>query len=1065
MPKAITELFNGGLVTARHPALLAPGELQRADDCVYREKDPAIWRAPGRTQYGTLVSGSPVLGLAPMPFENGLASKILGFAGTTLYTLPLDSTGTAVSTELSGPGIILQGTVAIVSTHSEFTAAGGEKPFLPTAVGARVRSGTTTADSNIVVAEVKGSPTNGRYPTVVLKQIDGTTVSSIFTAGTYDIIFEWGIVQSFQLSADSRDDILDIGQYGATYFAWTGGENPVRIGWVSPPSLAGVTTLVDGSTYGKFLSMRGVGLEPVIEVPTLSLLTGNIPGSNPTTAYAWPITLQPGYFWILITEIYIPKMLDPAKGIVDDQSREVESAYLAADSLGRKGVPIPINIVDRSRGVRVTFPAPINIGGGGRISTHWGVYMSTTSTLDISEIPSLATFKRVKQVAIDRVTSGQTTDLYEYDLSETSFVTATTGGEGQSDFASASQIIGAFDAIWTGGNPSKCGIAKTPGTDAPGTDNAVTELTFGTLGGGALAGQTVTGIAVAIRARASSSDNAQTNCDYYWYAKNGAKRSPTVVNRLTNNQFQIHYYGGSNDPLGVNWGTGAGMSTFRIIVGIVKAGSHHRMNLDAVSLRVYYSSTRLNLNGKAYRVVVYRDQIGTTIIEPAAGLPPTASTGDFFLGSLVLNDVNDETAIRYSLPGQPEFWPGPYVMRFNSTKRRDKVTCIRALGQLLLVGLDNSIKRVNYLPRETATDLVDGLAHEDLTVDHGIAGPLATVKFDMPGQGSLLAYASSAGVFLTNGIWIRPLNLDLDWPNTVKLSALSSCVFRCYPKEKWLALYYCPAGATHNRNTRKIIFSYAMDKIKDGGFLPAVGPITVSGRAVIDVYDSGTSRLITGHETTGILYNEDTGVTVPGSYQVHDASGSLAAVSLLPLIRTRRLYPAGIERDAREERVYTLFSNFGSTTSVTSTTVAGSTTVTSAGLFTSALVGQRIVGAGIDPGTIVTAFGSASSITISRAANAGATVSLTFDTGTLAITVRGNGIGEAVSSFDTSYGSTLTGDLIVVHNDNVRQALELQFEKVVLPSGASVDLGTNMRLHQWTMLLNDQGLEQNRSAA
>lgn len=1058
MPQPLTELFNGGLVTARHPALLRPGELQRADDCVYRQNDPAIWRAPGRTQYGTVVSGSPTLGLASMPFENGLSSKILAFAGTTLYSLPVAFTGTETSTEMSGPGNIT-GTVAIVSTHSEFTADNGEKPFLPEAVGARVRSGSTTADSNIVVVEVKGTPTNGRYPTVVLKQINGDSVQTIFTAGSYTIIFEWGCVQTFQLATDSRDDILDLAQYGASYFVWTGGQAPVRVGWMNPPSISGVTT-------SRFLAMRGVGLDPVIERPTSSMLTGTIPNSNPAASYAWPPTLTAGYFWFLFTEIYTPPSSGTAQQDNDEEAREVESAYLAPDEKGRKGIPVPVLFSDLARGVRWTMPAPVNIGGGGRISTHWGIYMAPLSTTDKTDIPALATFRRVKKEAINRVGSGQTIDLYENLASQSFFASATAAGEGQTNFASASQMVGGYDAVWTGGNPDRCGIAKTQGTDAPGTDDAVTELTFPLSVTAPFDTPSVTGIHIAVRGRASSSGNAESKCSYYLYFKNSAKRSITLGGTFDNNQFQIHNYGGANDTHGVSWGAGSGLGTFRVVIGIVKEAAKKRLNIDAAYLTVYYASTSLNLQGKAYRVVVYRDQIGTSVHEPAAGTPPSCSTGDFFGGSLVVNNTADETAIHYSLPGKPEFFPRPYVMRFNTTKRRDKVTCIRSLGQILIVGMDNSIKRVNYLPREVNTDLTDGLAQEDLGVDHGIAGSLAAVKFDFPGMGTVLAYASPAGMFLTNGVWTRPLNLDLDWPNTVKLSALSSCVLRVYPREKWLELYYCPAGASHNRNTRKLIFSYAMDKIKEGGFLPCVGPITVSGRAVTELNTSGTSYIITGHETSGLIYLEDSGTTQATGYQVHNASDSLADAPIQPLIRTRKIYAAGIERDSREERIYLLFSSYGSTVSATSDTVLNDLTVSSSNAFGSVVVGMRVTGAGIDPGTIVTAKASNSSITISRAANAtGTGVSLTFDTGTLAVTVRGSSIGEAVATLDTSYVSTLTGDLVVAHNDNTKQALELQVEKVVLPNGTSVDLGVNMRLHQFTILMNDQGMEQNRSAA
>src|SRR6185503_7521390 len=142
--------------------------------------------------------------------------------------------------------------------------------------------------------------------------------------------------------------------------------------------------------------------------------------------------------------------------------------------------------------------------------------------------------------------------------------------------------------------------------------------------------------------------------------------------------------------------------------------------------------------------------------------------------------------------------------------------------------------------------------------------------FDLPGLGTVIGYVSYNGFNLTEGIASRPFNLDIDFKNLVKTEALSTCILRAYPKEKWLVFYYCPKGATHNRNTRAMIFHYQQDKIKDGGFLPATGPIIISAKSVASAKLAGVPYLLSGHETTGFVYVEDNTDIQPTDYQVHD---------------------------------------------------------------------------------------------------------------------------------------------------------------------------------------------------
>jgi hypothetical protein len=522
--------------------------------------------------------------------------------------------------------------------------------------------------------------------------------------------------------------------------------------------------------------------------------------------------------------------------------------------------------------------------------------------------------------------------------------------------------------------------------------------------------------------------------------------------------------------------------TFKVRLRKTFSAGTQQMDVDGVQVIITYSSTSLNLNGIPYRIVTYRDQIGSIVNVHARGIIPKCNTGDVFQGSIVVNDLSDETAVRYSLPAEPESFPSSYVLRLNTTKRRDRVTFIRTLGLALVIGLENGVHRVNYLPDETDTDFHEGLAHDDISTDHGIPGPLAGVKLDWPGHGTVIAYATGSGVFYTDGLKSTPLNMDLDWPNTVKVSALSTCVFRVYTKEKWLVLYYCPAGATHNENTRALVFHYAADKVKEGGQLPVLGPIKVSGCSVAEVMLSGTAYLLTGHQTDGFIYQEDYGVAQPTGYQIHNATGSYDATvtePIIPIVRTRRMYPAGITHDCHLYKAYVLQSLYGSTyTAIANSTINSTTLSTTMPVFASWLPGMRVKGAGIDEGTVVLSVAvNLLSVTLSRAANAtGTSVTFTADSGTIAMTDRGCSIGEAPASMHTVYGSSLASDMVVVMLDDTRQGLELQIEKVPLTfttdadgyrfeTATWADLGVNMRLHQLMLLFEDAGPEQTRSIA
>ncbi len=426
------------------------------------------------------------------------------------------------------------------------------------------------------------------------------------------------------------------------------------------------------------------------------------------------------------------------------------------------------------------------------------------------------------------------------------------------------------------------------------------------------------------------------------------------------------------------------------------------------------------------------------------------------------NSILNRNGIFFSSPGFPEYFPKPYFMTFDSPKK-DVVTNIKRVGGLLIVGLQDNIQRVNFLPTELDTDGRGGLVYEPIATDHGVVGPRAAAVADIPGLGTVLVYASFKGIHYTEGIRPYFLNTDLNWLRTVKASALSTSEIVVYPSMNWIVFFYCPYGATHSRNTRALVFDYSPDKLK-GSTLPAIGPITVSGRCAASATLSGVDYYLTGHEADGFVYAEDQGNAMPSGYYTQEAAdGSVhTVVKNVPVIETRVFYAAGVERDSRSERTYFRYDTNGTTVAVAACAVSG-TTVTKTSALGSVLAGMTVSGDGIRPGTIVTVAG-ASTLTLSHSVDTAGTVDLTFDTGTLEITVRGQGMREAMGDIESGYISTYEGNLNDIHLDNTRQALSIRIRKAALPSGTLVDLSTAMRLHYFSSLLSEEGLEQGRPA-
>jgi hypothetical protein len=1033
----VTEHLNGGIVTARDGTELAPGELQQADECVYRVHDPAIYGRPGKSQYNTTTikdsAGNvcPVKGLAHLSFEGTRTDQLLALGGSdngtgTMWAGDFTAiSGGATFTKLTGPGQVTDATINNSTTVG--SASGG---FANMVAGASIQ-GIGIPSGAIVI-----TPTSA---TSII--ISKTTTGG---AQTITATFDMGIAVA---PSDAGDEILEVIQWGGAYYAVFAHGVMRRIYYKPRGSIDSTGASV---TLTDLLVARPAGLEAVTLQPTVA--TQVVAGT------AWSAVLGNGYYWFLVTEAYNPSMPD-----------EVEGTYIPIDDKGKKLGPVAVNVTDyTTQSILITRPTRVNDGSAqvsGRIATHWHVYMSPKQD-DNVVTPSLAVFRRVATFSMFK---SDGTDNLVQTLGEASvparsgYCTAKAAVAARNEFANPTFLIGAPD--------NRGAIGKSgSSTDNPGTQDPINKLqTFSFSGVDATyTGKAVTGVKVGIRGLADPTGNAGREAAYVlWLRTTSGKAAYPIFGKFGGNSYHINYHGDQFDTQGVNWAATdfASAGGFEVWVEKQATGARQRLYVDSVQVIVYYTGTSINLNGRPFRVVTYRDTIGFTVDEPARLPPPEASTFDTFQGSIVSNDLGTPddlntgqrldpgSAVRWSLPGEPEAWPRPYVLAFNGRKK-DIITCIRRLNQILIVGTRETVNRVNYLPSEIDSDFREGLSHEPITEDHGIVGPLAAVRFTKPGQGTMLAYVSYNNVYMTDGVTSTYMNRDIKLPTYIDPAFIQNCVFRNYPKEQWLVLFYTPLGGT--RNTKALIYSY--DQLKEDGTLRVIGPITVSARSACEATLSGVPILLTGHQFGGLVWVEDQGSSLTG----YTTDGA-AQVTAAPSIITRKFYPAGIDRNARTEKQYLQTDATGTATNMTTVIMTGGlTTLTRAAGWAGITKGMRIVHANM-PGDAIVIDITGNTLTASQAAFETITDTVAFDTGTISVTVRVQSIGQAVASTDPTYNSTLVGGLMSMAIDAHAQSFDMKIEKVRLPDTTLFDLNTAFRLHHFTWDMNDAGKEQSRS--
>lgn len=1058
MPNIFKETFHLGLVTARDPTLLRPGEVAQADDCVYRPNDPAIHRAPARTAFG--VPYSLTLAFDTTAGQPTIVSNTLGIQVISLTTTVGSTTVTVGSSYFVAAHVglavycanlpanskiasVVNDTTATVTFAANTSGAanavvtgiwlgdfvyGGSLPAQTYVTAGSAGASTLTltlsnnAGSTATAASLVFAP---RINGLAFLPYDGATVDKLlvmqadmYAAADFTALTGSFVAYARGLTTGNIARTLETVKAGPTHHLLNGIDRNRVAYWGSSIASASSTSF----------TIRPSGMDPI---------TSFVASQVVRVAGQWSSILGNATYFFLVTEVYHPGESDECEG-------------------GFTGTPQSVTITDfNTQSVSVSKNADgsttlVNDGNKGRnTATHWRIYMSPGQS-GTSPVPALYTFRQVATVDVAQASfvlsdanpkAGPASPSTTAQYSTVRVFNNAAGFTGTAKFDVASVTTTSGSAVIT--SAAAFGSVKTGmqvfGTGIPGdtfviiktstssltlsrnaTANGTVTLTFGTgenidanvatdgdgsyqvanklqnfgfVNSAAYSATVIRGIQIDIGGRLTNANGGGDRGFSVWVRRTGAVsgsdvssatrlvKFPTSGTLSPSGPFAVVSLGGVGDNWGITWNAGLADfvdTNFEVIIvknGAAIAQQHY---IDYVKVTVFTGSTSVNLDGNAFPTVTITTQVGEGLSYSANMPGPVASTGDIYEGQMVTNDVANPTEIVYSLPGQYEYYPTPYRVKFPIV---DEIVTIRRVGNALLAFALSAVKRIAYLPREQDAEFNTQKIWEDVSVDLGCASTKGVAVFTMPGRGPLAGFISYVGPMLTDGITTWPMNMDLDWANTVELTKLDQCVLVNYPSQYALVLFYTPTGGSFN--TKALWFCYHPSHLKDGGQLAAVGPINVKTWSAAVALLGGVPYLLTGHLQTGTVYVEDNGNT--GA-----ADGTVAS----PIIRSRQIYAADVGRQSRIERAW-----------------------------------LRVDGAG------------------------------DATTGVCNLAVYRQNIGEDITLAETKTfttdASTQTGPrLVVVHTDNFGESFQLQVSKA---------LDQHLRLHYVSLLGEGGGLEKNRA--
>lgn len=341
---------------------------------------------------------------------------------------------------------------------------------------------------------------------------------------------------------------------------------------------------------------------------------------------------------------------------------------------------------------------------------------------------------------------------------------------------------------------------------------------------------------------------------------------------------------------------------FMVVLSIAKRNVS--VGIDYVKAFVYYSGSVDST--VVYPTVVYT--FGDIISQVSKNFPPPSSnTGDLYQDSLVVNDVSNSALIRWSFPGEPEYFPPTYFLDFE-TRENDQVRHVRVVQNRLVVGLDTSLWRVNYLPSERDSSFDRGKAVEPISKSFGIVNPMCACTFTIDGMGEQLALISYKGLHSTDGFNFITRSNNQNWRNIISLTSTSTPIALLNDPENQELLFFYRNDSLGNETYMCLHASYARGDIDAQGNFKFSGPVHMRN------YDAGSGTYASVESawsvprlngSTGIFIGYGGTATAAGGGKVYFETGTtIPSNDSTFQYTTRRMYEAGLSGEWMLDDLY-----------------------------------------------------------------------------------------------------------------------------------------------------------------
>lgn len=384
-------------------------------------------------------------------------------------------------------------------------------------------------------------------------------------------------------------------------------------------------------------------------------------------------------------------------------------------------------------------------------------------------------------------------------------------------------------------------------------------------------------------------------------------------------------------------------SNFMIVLECSKPSTS--IGVDYVKVYVYYA-------GSIEATVVYPTVVytfGDIVSQVSKNFPaPSSNTGDLYQDSLVVNDMSNPALVRYSFPGEPESFPPTYFIDFE-TRENDIVRHIRVVNNRLVVGLDTSLWRVNYLPSERDASFDRGKAIEMISRSFGIVNPMCACTFTIDGQTEQLAFVSHKGIHTTDGYNFITRTKNQTWRNFISLTSTSTPIALLNDPENRTLRFFYRNDSLGNETFMCLHLSYDAADIDADGSFKASGPVhsrnyDAAGGGYASVESAWAVPRSGGN--TGIYIGYGGTSAAAGAGKVYFETGTaIPSNDDTAQYTTRRMFEGGLSGEWMLDDLYGYCGSYSGTPLLTYTfkgTKTNDTGETTRGTKTITLAGQKL---------------------------------------------------------------------------------------------------------------------------